>query len=311
MGSRSSGKRPSPKPTMTTSLNRVQGNARVQKTSASAATKKKSASKAAPKAETQTKNGEEAKKPTTFHPFGTKLPRELMALIVEEAADYGPAIAYGHCKAHKGDPKNLVLRTGREGGKSKFKELVSLAKALPNFQTIIERRFGRPLDENLSNDPRLGIRKEKDLMVFMFDKASHSFIDWLSRSQRKTNRATLARGIRNVGVRYNHACCKTFTCFVCGSCLKSRFGMFNCAWDLGLFCQSLSHVDNIFILVPLGSSDVVGTSLNKHEKLMKTLIAAQSINKHYIPHIVGADARRRVRFRVLVSSRWKDATLNI
>ncbi|KAK1983319.1 hypothetical protein LZ30DRAFT_653981 [Colletotrichum cereale] len=330
----------------------VQGNVRVQKTSTSKGAKNRKAPKADSEAE---------KKFDTFHPFGTKLPRELVAMILEQAADCAPAIAYVHCKVDKHDALKLVLTNGKEGSASKFKEMVRLAKLFPNFQSIIERRFGLPLDENFAKHPALGIRKEKDLMVFSFQKDSGMFVqffNWVLVALLKTNRTTLAPGIRNVGVRFSNSNCRGAVCYGCKCCVQDAARNNSCAWELASFCQNLSDADSIFILVLLEGHDVVGGNTNKHASLMKALIAnsksndshasfedrertwvevsrqtpcairkmirpgllrpiftlcnsAQDVNDYPISRLIGAEARRHVRFRVLVSSRWKNATLKI
>ncbi|KAK2007357.1 hypothetical protein LZ32DRAFT_641320 [Colletotrichum eremochloae] len=342
------------KTTMTTKVNIcVQGNARVQKTTAAKVTKNKNAS---------TADSEEKSKFDIFHPFGTRLPRELVAMIVEEAADCGPAIAYVDCMKDKSDPLRLVLTNGKDGSVSKFKEMMRLAKLLPDFQSIIERRFGQPLDKNVARNPILGVRKEKDLMVFQFDRGNRlaiRFFNWITMALLSVSRPQLAPGVRNVGVQFNHGNCNGSTfCYGCTVCVNAHSKMINCAWELAVFCQSLSHADNVFILVLLRGPDVIGNNINKHANLMKALIAdsktirrhvsfqdanrtwvevsrrtplnnqamiepdvlipifslcveARRVNTNQVARIVGAEARRHVRFRVLVASRWKDATLKI
>ncbi|GJC90084.1 hypothetical protein ColLi_12922 [Colletotrichum liriopes] len=359
----------------------VQGNARVHKISAPAE-KKNELPQTATKAENQTEEGKKANdEPATLLRFGTKLPREIIAMIFEEVTDYDPAIAYVHCKMGKGSPRSLVLSTGEKGQKSKFKELVRLAKLLPEFQTIVERRFGHPFNGDLAKNPRLGIRKEKDLAVFVFEKTAERFFSWTLGSQSILNRATLAPGIRDVGIRYNNADCMGLNCYGCVACVKNIARQHFCALELACFCQNLSHVNNIFILVRLEGSDVVGTVRSEHEKLMKALIGmfarlrgyesafdvrltdldplvdakrirhhvsfedaertwvevscgtpranrrlirpgllapifvlcatARSVNTDQALRMVGGQDRRHVRFRVLVGSRWRDATLGI
>ncbi|KAK1579981.1 uncharacterized protein LY79DRAFT_612924 [Colletotrichum navitas] len=345
-------KGPGAKMTMTTKANiRVQGKAGIQKPTASKVTKNKKAAEA----------GSKKNKSDTFHPFGTRLPRELAAMIIEEAADCGPAIAYADCKMDKNNSLGLVLTNGKDGSGSKFKELIRLAKLLPDFRSIIERRFGQPLDEKVARNPRLGIRKEKDLMVFNFEKNNERGIhlwNWMT-MEISNSRPELAPGIRNVGVRFNHTKCDGIAiCYGCAACLKVISGKMTCALMLASFCKNLSDADNIFILVLLSGTDVVGNNVNKHASLMKALIAdsktihghasfedanrtwaevsrrtprahlkqiephvlqpifslcraAQRINANRVSRIVGAEARRRVRFRILVGSRWKDASLKI
>ncbi|GKT90172.1 hypothetical protein Ct61P_08022 [Colletotrichum tofieldiae] len=194
MASQLSSKDSKTKPTMAAKVDTcVQGNARVQKISAPAEKKKNALPQTATKAENQTEEGKKASdEPATLLRFGTKLPREIIAMIFEEVADYDPAIAYVHCKMVKGSPRSLVLSTGEKGQKSKFKELVRLAKLLPEFQTIVERRFGHPFNGDLAKNPRLGIRKEKDLAVFVFEKTAERFFSWTLGPQSILNRATLA-----------------------------------------------------------------------------------------------------------------------
>ncbi|KZL84888.1 hypothetical protein CI238_09616 [Colletotrichum incanum] len=356
MASQPSGKRPNTKPTMTASVN-IQENAEIQEIDAPTETMKKAAPNTATKAETRSNENKEAKDQTVnLLRFGIKLPREIIAMIFEEVADYDPAIAYIHCKMVKGPPNSLVLNTGEKGQKSKFKELVRLAKLLPEFQAIVERRFGHPFNAALAKDPRLGIRKEKDLIVFIFEKTTERLFSWAFGSQSIINRATLAPGIRNVGIRYSHTSCKGFNCYACAACVNDIDERYFCALELVAFCWNLSHVDNIFILVRLESSDVVGTARSKHEKLMTALIAdtkrirnhvsfedsertwvevsyetpranrdlirpgllkpifrlctsVQSVNNDQALRMITGNDRRHVRFRVLVGSRWKDATL--
>ncbi|EFQ35653.1 hypothetical protein CGRA01v4_09837 [Colletotrichum graminicola] len=343
-------KGPDLKMTMTTRANTgVQGNAGIQKITASKGTKNEKASKADSK----------ENKFNTFHPFGTRLPRELAVMIIEEAVECGPAIAYAECKMDKYDSLRLALTNGKDGNASKFKELIRLAKLLPDFRCIIERRFGQSLDENVAKDPRLGIRKEKDLMVMNFNGRGVQFLNWITMAVISINRSELAPGIRNVGVRFNDAKCDGISiCYGCAACVDDIVLKNSCAWELAFFCQNLSDADDIFVLVLLRGTDVVGNNVNKHANLMKTLIAdsktirghasfedanrtwvevsrhtprahlalvkshvllpvlslcraAQSINANQVSRLVGAQARRRVRFRVLVGSRWKDATLKI
>ncbi|KAK2056039.1 hypothetical protein LY76DRAFT_519165 [Colletotrichum caudatum] len=343
---------PSSKTTKNTRANaRIQGTAGVHKNSVSKGTNNKKA----PKADSEDKFH-------TFHPFGTKLPRELVAMIVEEAADCGPAIVYGECRVDFKHSQGLFLVNGKEGSASKYKELVRLAKLLPDFQAIIERRFGNPLSENVAKNPILGIRKKKDLLVFSFEEGNGrgiQFFHWITTARFGTNRAGLAPGVRNVGLHFNHVKCNGISvCYGCTFCLRDMTKLMSCGWELAGLCQNLSHAENVFILVLLRGYDVVSTRLNRHANLMKTLIAdsktipghvsftdvhrtwvevsfrnpranlalmdlevihpifalcaaAQGINANQVSPMIGSQGRPNVRFRVLVGSRWKDATLKI
>ncbi|KAK2043476.1 hypothetical protein LZ31DRAFT_621561 [Colletotrichum somersetense] len=343
---------PSSQTTMNTKANaRIQGTAGVRKNSFFKGTKNKKAP-----------NADSEDKFDIFHHFGTKLPRELVAMIVEEAADCGPAIVYAECRVDINNSLRLVLVNGKEGSASKYKELVRLAMLLPGFQAIMERRFGNPLNENVAKDPILGIRKRKDLLVFNFDKRGGrgiQFFHWITTALFGTNRAGLAPGVRNVGLHFNHDKCNDISvCYGCTFCVRDIMKKTSCGWELAALCQNLSHANNVFILVLLRGQDVVGTGLDKHATLMKTLIAdcktipghvsfedvhrtwvevsqrtprahlalmdrdvlrpiltlcaaAQSINTNQVSRMVGPQARPNVRFRLLVGSRWKNATLKI
>ncbi|KAK2034777.1 hypothetical protein LX32DRAFT_578528 [Colletotrichum zoysiae] len=339
------------KTTMTTKYNaRIQGTTGVQKTTASKGAKNK-----------KTPNVESEDKFDTFHPFGTKLPRELVAMIVEEAADCGPAIVYAECRVNINNSLSLVLVNGKEGSASKYKELVRLAKLLPDFRAIIERRFGLRLNGFAAKHPIMGTRRRKDLLVFTFEQGDGrgiQFFHWITTALFRTNRAGLAPGVRNVGIHFNHDTCNGISvCYGCTSCVRSIMKKTSCGWELAALCQNLC-ANNIFVLVLLRGQDVDGTRLDKHANLMKTLIAdckaipghvsfedahrtwvevsqqtprahldlmdrsvlrpildlcveAQSINTNQVSRMIGPQARPNVRFRLLVGSRWKNATLKI
>ncbi|KAK1996833.1 hypothetical protein LX36DRAFT_637401 [Colletotrichum falcatum] len=308
-------------------------------------------------------DAKEVNKFGTFRYFGTRLPREIVAMIIEEAVSFGPAIAYADCNRSSHNSLRLYLNNGRYSMASKYREVFRLAKVLPDFRTIIERRFGLPLDEDVSRNPILGVRKDKDLVVFNFDHYSGrgiQFFNWVLSALYNMNRVALAPGVRNVGVRFNIGSCRgTAICYGCASCVRSITKKNSCAWELASFCQNLSRADDVFMLVLLKGSDVISTNIRRHANLMKTLIAdsrtiprlvsfedvdrtwvevsrrsprtslalinvdvlapivelcraARSINSHSLSRIIGsADARPRVRFRILVASRWKNATLKI
>ncbi|CCF38109.1 hypothetical protein CH063_09281 [Colletotrichum higginsianum] len=354
----------------------TQGQTRVDMVSAVPAIKritaaKKTDSEAKVKAESESEEsegdekGEEGEETTnakkvapTFHTFLSKLPREIGAMIIELAAITEPAIAYGHCRLKIGATMAPVVATGAKGSLSKFKKLVCLGKLLPDFKCNIERGSGVPLSDALAKDPRLGIRKDMDLMVFLFEKNDLEQFNWDSRSQRSTNRAKLAPGILNVGVHYDLTDGKGLACNFCAYRICSLCPASLCPRQLAIFAQNLGDVHNIFILARLKSADVVGTSRSKHMNLMKTLIAdtkhlpqhvsfkdsdrtwvevskmspsgtkdlidsnvlgcalrlsqkAFRVNNRQIAAIVGRNARRNIRFRVLLGSYWKDATLGL
>ncbi|WQF85370.1 hypothetical protein CDEST_10384 [Colletotrichum destructivum] len=307
-------------------------------------------------------DGEETKEARkvapNFRNFLSRLPREIGAMIIELAAITEPAIAYGHCKLNAGATMPPVVTTGAKGSLSKFKKLVCLGKLLPDFKRNIEHGSGVPLSNALARDPRLGIRKDMDLMVFSFDKNDLEQFNWVSHSQRNINRAMIAPGILNIGVHFDLTDGKGLTCNFCAYGICSLCPASVCHRQLAIFAQNLGDVHNIFILVRLKSADVVGTSRSKHMNLMKTLIAdtkhlpkhvsfkdsdrtwvevskmspsgtkglvdsnvlgcalrisqkAFRVNNRQVAAIVGRSARRNIRFRVLLGSYWKDATLGL
>ncbi|TKW55280.1 hypothetical protein CTA1_1127 [Colletotrichum tanaceti] len=357
----------------------VQGQTHFEEASAIPAVKKMKAAKTTDsevkdKAESDNEEGEESEEEKkseegketkqaksdapTFLTFLSRLPREIGAMIIELAATTEPAIAYGTCRLNTGAMMLPVVNTGAEGSLSKFKKLVCLGKRFPDFKRNIERGSGIPLSNALATDPRLGIRKDMDLMVFLFDKKDLASFSWVSRSQREINRVMLAPGILNVGVYYDIRNRKGLTCNFCASCVYGSYPESLCPRQLAIFAQNLSDVHSIFILVRLRPSDVVGTSRSKHIRLMKKLVAdtkdvprhmsfkdsertwvevshrsppgtknlidsgvlscvlrlrqtAFKANNKQIAAIVGRNARRNIRFRVLLGSYWRDATLGI
>ncbi|KAK6213235.1 hypothetical protein QIS74_09237 [Colletotrichum tabaci] len=353
----------------------TQGQTRVDMVSAVPAIKritaaKKTDSDAKVKAESESEEsegdekGEEGEETTkakkvalTFHTFLSKLPREIGAMIIELAAITEPAIAYGYCKLNTGAMMPLVVTTGTKGSISKFKKLVCLGKLFPDFRLNIERGSGIPLSNALARDPRLGIRKDMDLMVFLFDKNDLIHFSWVSRSQRDVNRATLAPGILNIGVHYNIDV-KDLTCSLGAPRSWLHLPESLCPLQLAMFAQNMGDVGNIFILVRLYPSWVVGNHRRRHAHLMKKLVAdtkhlpqhvsfkdsdrtwvevsklspsgtkdlvdsdvlcralrlsrdAFKVTNRQVARILGSEARRNIRFRVLLGSYWKDATLGL
>ncbi|TQN67791.1 hypothetical protein CSHISOI_07644 [Colletotrichum shisoi] len=293
-----------------------------------------------------------------FRTVLSRLPREIGAMIIEFAAITEPAIAYGDCRLNTGALMPPVVTTGTKGSSSKFKSLVCLGKLFPDFKLNIECGSGIPLSNALARDPRLGIRKDMDLMVFSFDKNDLEQYNWISHAQRNTTRAMLAPGILNVGVHFDLTDGKGLTCNFCAYRICRLCPASACPRQLAIFAQNLGAVHNIFILVRLKSADVVGTSRSKHMNLMKTLVAdtkhlpkhvsfkdsdrtwvevskmspsstknlvdsnvlgralrigqkAFRVNNRQVAAIVGRNARRNIRFRVLLGSYWKDATLGL
>lgn len=193
----------------------------------------------------ETDSSAQGKSFDTFHPF-LRLPAEIKAMILEEAIEYDPAIVYGHCELDKKNHELIKILHGTEGKDSKVKYIRQLVDVLPEFQTFVEAKFGKPFSA-IKRWPSLAVRLDKDLMVFIFKRRKNCYFDWYSKKQRLINHSQLAPGIRNVGIRFN-ADCSGMGC-ICN--YTDPLHNVLCPLELSMFCESLSHLQNLFVLVKL------------------------------------------------------------
>ncbi|KXH34958.1 hypothetical protein CSIM01_01994 [Colletotrichum simmondsii] len=203
----------------------------------------------------------------TFHPF-PRLPNEIKAMILCEYIDFEPAIIYASCKANKCYFPGLIdVNTGKDGRHSKYKCLAELAKGIPDFKAYIERQIGVSFHD-LSYRPKEGVRKDKDLMVLIFnEKWSH--LTWYSHPQRMISRERFVPGIENIGVMYDPSRLrgmgavygrKSYPCTIA---------------DLGMMIMNLRDIKNFYILVKLRG----GGQSEQRQWMKKRLGIAKRPNK--------------------------------
>ncbi|KAK0371129.1 hypothetical protein CLIM01_11511 [Colletotrichum limetticola] len=202
----------------------------------------------------------------TFHPF-PRLPNEIKAMILCEYIDFEPAIIYASCKANRSTPGLIDVNTGNDGKHSKYKCIAELTKGIPGFEAYVERQIGVSF-KDLSYSPEKGVRKDKDLMVLIFnEKWSH--MNWYSPSQRMISRERFVPGIENIGVMYDPSRLrgmgavygrKSYPCTIA---------------DLGMMIMNLRDIKNFYILVKLRG----GSQSEQRQWMKKRLRIAKRPNK--------------------------------
>ncbi|KAJ0299729.1 hypothetical protein COL5a_005087 [Colletotrichum fioriniae] len=208
----------------------------------------------------QIAKGKKVQKPKprfdTFHPF-PRLPNEIKAMILCEYIDFEPAIIYASCEANKNVPGLIDVKTGKDGRHSKYKCIAELTKGIPDFKAYIERQIGVSFHD-LSYRPKEGVRKDKDLMVLIFNKKWSTHLSWYSSSRRILNRERFVPDIENIGVMYDPSRLRG---------MERVDGHKSCPCsitDLGMMIMNLRDIRNFYILVKLR-----GRSQSEQKQWMK------------------------------------------